>query len=138
MIAFIFVPHFHRQPDSAALGRRITCYLISRAPGVERAGGQGWFIDLTGCDRLFRQDFAGWGVQIAGLLRDRFGVRAKVGMAPNKVLAEFACRLARGRGVVCLSEEGARLLLARSSLELVPRLTDAQRSFLRDRRLGWV
>lgn len=120
------------------LSRKITVFLAARTPAVERSGVQRWFVDLTGCERLLRNDFAGWGVQIAGLLQSHFGIMVQVGIASNKVTAELACRLSKPGRVLWLFPGEDRQLVGSVSLEQLPRLTDAQRQVLRDRRLQWA
>lgn len=145
MIACIYI--FQPRPDGETtvptaslekLSREITVFLTTRTPAVERLGLGGWLVDLTGCERLLRNDFAGWGAQMAGLLKSHFGVAVQTGIASNKVTAELACRLSKPGEVFWLFSGEDKKVLNSVSLEQLPRLTDVQRKVLRDRRLQWV
>lgn len=125
-------------PALKKLSREITMILAGCAPAVERWGLQGWFLDLTGCDRLFRKGFVGWGAEVLGLLKTKFGVDAQMGIASNKVTAEMACRLAKPGVILWLFEDGERVILNKVSIDLLPRLTSAQREIFRTRRLQRV
>lgn len=145
MFASVHIPTAEMDRAAAAacvsreiLSHKISTFLVMRSPAVERSDLQAWFIDLTGCRRLLRNDFAGWGAQIAGLLRDRFSLTPQVGIASNKVTAELACRLTKPGDVLWLFEGDDKELAGRVSLELLPRLTEAQRQVFRDRRVQWA
>lgn len=145
MIACLYILHPNTDGETTMptawlekLSREITVFLTARTPAVERSGLRGWFVDLSGCERLLRNDFTGWGMQIAGLLKSHFGMAAQVGVASNKVTAELACRLAKPGTVLWLFAGEDREMVNNVSLEQFPRLTDAQRQVLRDRRLQWA
>lgn len=145
MIACLFISQLSLNGETSGptaslekLSREVTVFLAARTPAVERLGLRGWFVDLTGCERLLNNDFAGWGVQITGLLRGHFRVTVQVGIASNKVTAEMACRLARPGSILWLFPGEDRELVGSASLEQLPRLTDVQWQILRDRRLQWV
>lgn len=125
-------------PALEKLSRDITTFLAARTPAVERWGLRGWFVDLSGCERLLHHDFAGWAMQIAGLLHSHFGVVARVGIASNKVTAELACGLSRPGAVLWLFAGEDRQLVGGASLDQLPRLSDVQRQVLRDRRIQWA
>lgn len=141
MIAFVAISLLESEGETGGgvevLRRRITVFLAGCTPGVEM-GEDGWFVDLGGCERLLGYDFAGWGGQIGGLLRCRFGVVARVGIGSNKVTAELACRLGEVGNVVWLFPGSDRELMGGVSLDRVPGLTVRQRRVLEDRRLLWV
>jgi nucleotidyltransferase/DNA polymerase involved in DNA repair len=141
MIACLFTSLFNTETSTASLeklSREVAIFLIARTPAVECAGSRGWFVDLTGCERLLRNDFAGWAVQIAGLLNNRFGLTIQVGIASNKVTAELACRLATPGSVLWLFPEEEKEVINRAALQMLPCLTEAQLQVFRDRRLQWV
>lgn len=127
-----------RQSYYEKMSLEVTTLLVSRTPAVERIGIHGWLIDLTGCDRLLRNDFSGWARQVGGILKSRFGFTATVGLASNKVTAEFACRLAKPGYALQLFPDGEEALMPRASLNLFPRLTAVQRDYLKKKRLHWV
>lgn len=120
------------------VSRKVTVFLANQTPGVERSNLRGWFVDLSGCERLLRNDFAGWGIQIAGLLRSHFGVAVQIGIASNKVTAELACRLAKPESVFWLFPGEDRNLMSSVLLSKLPCLIDVQRQVLHDRRLQWA
>lgn len=133
VMAFQEQPAFYEK-----VNREVTLFLIGRVPAVERSGAHGWFVDLTGCERLLRRDFAGWGVQIITLLKSHFGLTAQIGIGANKVLAELSCRLMKPGSVFWLLSAGDQEIIHRVSLDQVPRLSEKQRQIFRDRRIQWV
>lgn len=142
MIACIYISFSERKDVPIALleklSRDVTIFLLARTPAVEREGLREWFVDLTGCNRLLRNDFAGWGVQIARLLKSHLDLASQVGIASNKVTAELASRLSSPGSALWLFSEGEKEFIGRISLDQLPRLTEKQRQVFRIRRLQWV
>lgn len=121
MITYIHIIESETSSESLKKqSQEITVILAGCAPAVERWGLQGWFLDLTGCDRLFRKGFVGWGAEVLGLLKAKFGMDAQMGIASNKVTAEMACRLAKPGVILWLLEDGEGVILNRVSIDLLP------------------
>lgn len=75
--------------------RQIRQDLESLVPVVEQEGTDGFFLDLTGCEKLFRGDLWKWSYGLLSHLRKKWKVSFSGGLASNKTTARLATRSAK-------------------------------------------
>ncbi|MCX7718892.1 MAG: hypothetical protein N2111_10900 [Candidatus Sumerlaeaceae bacterium] len=100
---------------------RLLEFLAGRAPLVERAALDDFFLDLTGCARLLGEP-SRWAAALAADVRRATGLPVSMGLATNKFVAHIAARIAKP-GRLCIVPPGCEsAFLEPVSLTLVPGL----------------
>ncbi len=121
--------------DPALLRResaRLFSLVHAAAPVVEAASLDDFYLDLTGCERLFGGSLVRWAVLLARDLRDATGLPLSMGLAENKMVARVATRLAKPGGMIEVMPGCSEEFLAPVSLRLLPGVGEAARLRLRD------
>ena len=92
------------------LSQQIQAIFREFSPAVEPLSIDEAFLDLTGMDKLVG-DVRTLGPKIKQTIRERTGLTASVGLAPNKFLAKLASDLEKPDGLVIIEpgEEAARI-----------------------------
>ncbi|AZO95082.1 DNA polymerase IV [Halocella sp. SP3-1] len=98
----IFLPG--RRQRYAELSERVFAIFAKYTPLIEKLSIDEAFLDLTGCHRLF-----GTSVQIGKAIRqeikEKIGLTASVGLAPNKFLAKLASEVDKPDGFYIIKED---------------------------------
>ncbi len=95
--------------------RKVQELLKAHSPVFEAAGLDEFYLDWTGCERLFGGNLARFARQLQEAIAMRFGLPCAVGIASNKITAKIACDQAKPVGMVEVSPGSER-----SFLELLP------------------
>ena len=105
----IFLPVDHAR--YRAVSRHIFSILARFSPTVEPLSIDEGFLDLTGMERLMESPRA-YGETLKRTIYEETGLRASVGIAPNKFLAKLASDLEKPDGLVVIRPEDAEKILA--------------------------
>lgn len=100
--------------------RRLFEALQARVPVAEAASLDDFFLDLTGCERLFGGDLLGWSAALARAVAAEVGIPVSMGLAPNKMLARIATRLAKPGHVLHVPAGCEQDFLAPVAVRLLP------------------
>lgn len=107
--AGIFIPgRMHRYREVSA---QINEIFHAFSPLVEPLSIDEAFLDVSGMERLMG-DIPDLGRKIKQAIKDRTGLTASVGLAPNKFLAKLASDLEKPDGLVIITEEEAAAFIA--------------------------
>ncbi len=105
----IYVPGRHHR--YAEISDNIFEIFYNYTPLVEKISIDEAFLDLTGCHRLFG-DTISIGKKIKNEVKERTGLTASVGIAPNKFMAKMASDMEKPDGfVVIKSDEIDKILI---------------------------
>ena len=115
-----------------AFSRRLFEALRARVPVAEAASLDDFFLDLTGCERLFGGDLLGWSAALARSVAAEVGIPVSMGLAPNKMLARIATRLAKPGHVLHVPAGCERDFLAPVAVRLLPGVGREGRRRLRE------
>ncbi|MBO4852741.1 MAG: DNA polymerase IV [Schwartzia sp.] len=105
----IFLPVDHAR--YRAVSRHIFSILARFSPTIEPLSIDEGFLDLTGMERLMESPRA-YGETLKRTIYEETGLRASVGIAPNKFLAKLASDLEKPDGLVVIRPENAEKILA--------------------------
>jgi DNA polymerase-4 len=78
---------------------KVRDFLVRYAPVLEPASIDEFYIDWTGCEKLFGGDIRRFARKIQRNILKRFGLPCALGIASNKVTAKIVCDLAKPNGV---------------------------------------
>lgn len=92
------------------VSRQIRQIFLSYTPEIEPLSLDEAFLDVSGCITLFGSAEA-IGRKIKQEIKDRTGLTASVGLAPNKFLAKLASDLEKPDGFVILTEQNKQQVL---------------------------
>lgn len=84
----VFLPGNHALYSKHS--RRVYALLKRMAPKVEYASIDEFYLDLTGCGKLYGEDALGMAVRIRRAVLDRTGLSCTVAIASNKYVAKIA------------------------------------------------
>jgi len=93
----VFLPgnHLLYQEES----NRLYDFLSSLAPAVERASVDDFFLDLTGCERLYGNLF-GWAERLKRMVEGESSLPLSLGLATTKFVARTATLLSKRGGIL--------------------------------------
>ncbi len=119
--------------------RRLLDFLRDHAPVVEADKMDGFFLDLTGCERWMQSHPTVWMSRLARRIDQEVGLPVSFGIASNKLTAKVATRVAKpGRAIWILSGCESEFL-GPVSVGLLPGIGKNARLELREfgiRRIG--
>ncbi len=92
---FIVAHHDHYQGFS----REVLAMLRKYTPVVEAASVDEFYLDMTGCDRLYGNIFAA-ATEMKESLRKKLGLPASIGLGSNKLIAKIAAALSKPDGLL--------------------------------------
>jgi len=114
------------------LSRAALEFFRAKAPVVEAAGNDAFYLDITGCDKLFGGDLLRWSHGLAARFRREIGLPVSMGLATNKLVARLATWLAKPGHVIRVCAGGEADFLAELPVRLLPGVGDVTRERLRD------
>ena len=79
---------------------KVRSFLKNYAPVFEPASIDEFYIDWTGCERLFKSSLFNFAKKIQRSIKINFGLPCSIGIGSNKVVAKIACDQAKPSGVV--------------------------------------
>jgi DNA polymerase-4 len=82
-----------------AFSEKVLAILKKYAPVVEAASVDEFYLDMTGCDRLYDNIFA-VATEIKTDLREKLGLPASIGLGSNKLIAKIAAALGKPEGLL--------------------------------------
>lgn len=88
-----------RQGRYQAFSEGVLALLKKYAPVVEAASVDEFYLDMTGCDRLYGNIFA-VATKIKTDLREKLGLPASIGLGSNKLIAKIAAALGKPEGLL--------------------------------------
>lgn len=93
--------------------RKVRNYLKNYAPVFEPASIDEFYIDWTGCEKLFGGNVAAFAGKIQKNILEQFGLPCAMGISSNKVVSKIACDHAKPYGIkeVAAGDEAAFLEL---------------------------
>ena len=80
--------------------RKVRQILLPYAPVFEVASIDEFYLDWTGCERLFGKPFRDVAKSIQNAIIEQLSLPCAIGIAPNKMLAKIACDRAKPTGVI--------------------------------------
>ena len=98
----IYLPGRHRRYEE--ISQQIFAIFRSYTPVVEKLSIDEAFLDLTGCHRLFGSSRE-IGEMIKKEIKNKTGLVASIGIAPNKFIAKLASTLDKPNGFMIIDEE---------------------------------
>lgn len=107
-------------------------FLWGEAPVVEKAGLDDFYLDITGCDRLFGGDLQQWGQRLARSFLEEMGLPVSIGIGANKMVARLATWLAKPGHILRIPPGSEAEFLQQIPLNLLPGVGSATRERLRD------
>jgi len=103
------------------ISRRIRSLLQDLVPVVQAASIDEFYLDLTGTDRLFRDETTGeTGVRIRKRILAETGISVSVGGGPNRLVAKLAAERAKPGGVYVVEPSGEGGFMAGFDLAAIP------------------
>ena len=79
--------------------RKVRTYLKKFSPEFEPASIDEFYIDWTGCEKLFRSSIISFAEKLQNNIMEQFGLPCAIGIASNKVTAKIACDQAKPYGI---------------------------------------
>lgn len=126
----VFLPE--SRADYELASRRVFEMLRSTAPVVEAASVDDFYMDVTGCERLFGGNLWRWAVELQRRIAGEVGVGFSVGLAPNKMLARIAGTLAKPSHLVEVLPGAEQNFIAQVKVGLLPGVGEATCERLRE------
>jgi len=126
--AIVVTPHHHRYGE---FSERIYRILKIYAPVVERASIDEFYLDLTGCDRLYG-DMLGLAGKLKKVILRETGLPCSIGIASNKLAAKIASGQAKPDGLLRITPAKEALFLSRLPLKELPGIGKTTHEKLRD------
>lgn len=80
--------------------RRVREILMPLSPVMEIASIDEFYLDWSGCERLFKHSFKAMAEWMQNQIRGELSLPSAVGMASNKMMAKIACNWAKPEGVL--------------------------------------
>jgi DNA polymerase-4 len=80
--------------------RQLFELLQGKAPLVEAASLDDFYLDVTGCEELFGGDMLRWAQRLAGQVRAELGLPLSMGLAGNKMVARIATAVSKPSGLL--------------------------------------
>jgi DNA polymerase-4 len=99
-------------------------YLLSVAPKVERASIDEMYLDLTGCEGLYRNDLAGFIKKVQSDVRKLFDLPCTIALASNKMVAKIATTKNKPKGCAVIRAGSEAAWLAPLPIESIPGVGD--------------
>ena len=101
---------------SSKLRRR----LQELAPIVEQASIDEFYLDFTGCEKLYNNDLPALMRTLQRLVREEFQLPCSIGLATNKTLSKIAASAAKPNGVRVVPPGTERSFLAPLDIDVIP------------------
>ncbi len=128
-------------PEYDKASRRLLAYLHDRAPVVEMDKQDGFFLDLTGCERWMQRPAMDWMQRLGLAVKRDLGLPVSFGIAANKLVARIATRIAKPAGGFQVLPGNETVFLSQVSVSLLPGVGLATLGQLREfgiKRIGQI
>jgi DNA polymerase-4 len=112
--------------------RRLFSFLQDQAPVVEADIIDGFFLDMTGCERWMRMPPLAWMQRLARRIHQEVGLPVSFGIATNKLVARIAAQVAKPGGAIYVMHGCEADFLEPVSVGLLPGVGQATRRELRE------
>ncbi len=119
--------------------RRLFAFLHDHAPVVEADKMDGFFLDLTGCERWMNCHPTVWASRLARKIYGDVRLPVSFGIASNKMVARMAARVAKPGRAICILPGCEADFISPVSVGLLPGVGKKARQELREfgiRRIG--
>ena len=126
--AVFVTPHHNRYLEFSREALKI---LRKYAPLVEAASVDEFYLDMTGCDRLYGSIFA-VATGIKTDLRENLGLPASIGLASNKLIAKIAATLGKPEGLMWVFPGEEAAILTPLSVAYLPGIGPRTKDRLRE------
>jgi len=117
--------------------REVQNILRTYAPAVERASVDEFYLEMTGCERLYGNLFAA-AAGIKGCIRERLGLPSSIGLGTNKLIAKIATNLCKPDGLLWVFPGEEASLLAPLPVSHLPGIGPKTRDRLRELGIGTI
>jgi DNA polymerase IV len=129
----VFLPE--NPTEYERFSRRLFDLLSSAAPATEAATLDDFYLDLTGCERLYGGgNFLRWAGKLTRTIEGETGLPTSVGLAANKIVARIASSLAKPAHAVAVTPGNEAEFLEPVAVQLLPGV--GEKTCLRLRELG--
>lgn len=100
--------------------RRLFTFLHQQAPIAQAHKIDGVYLDMTGCQRWMARPVINWAEQLARHTLSHTGLPVSIGIAPNKLIARIAARIAKPAGIIHVPPGHQASFLDPVSVSLLP------------------
>lgn len=94
--------------------------VMELAPVVERASIDELYLDLTGCEILYRHDLPGFIKRLQQVVLSEFHLPCTIALAPNKVVSKIAAQTVKPAGVIYVPHGTEKGFLAPLPVSAIP------------------
>jgi DNA polymerase IV len=102
------------------ISSRLRTRLQEIAPVVEQASIDEYYLDFTGCEKIYNNDLPGLMHTLQRLVREEFQLPCSIGLATNKMLSKIAASAAKPNGVRVVPPGTERSFLAPMEIDVIP------------------
>ena len=117
--------------------RKVYTFLKTVSPELEKGSIDEFYIDLTGCERLY-----GSITKIAELIKleikNKIQLPCSIGIGTNKMIAKIASNLAKPEGIVSVEKGGEKLFLEPLPINIIPGVGNTTRELLNERGIWTI
>ncbi len=109
---------------------KVQAFLKNYAPVFEAAGLDEFYLDWTGCEKLFGGDLYRFALRVQKTIRTKIGLPCSLGIATNKIAAKVACDQAKPDRVIEILPGAEALYLKPLSVGVLCGVGDVMREKL--------
>lgn len=131
--AFALCPHLIAVHGSmkrySEISHRLYKRLSEFAPVVEQASIDEFYLDFTGCEKLYKNDVPGFMAELQRIVKNEFQLPCSIGLASSTTLAKIASDSAKPEGVRYVPHDTEKEFLAPLPVSVIPgigKVTDAR------------
>lgn len=125
-------------PDNISqLSQQVHQLLKIYCPVVEQASVDEFYLDFTGCDRIYRHNLD-LAEQITDSIRIQIGLPATIGFSTNKLVAKIASNLGKPRGILEIVPGAESNFLAHLPVREIPGIGEKMESSLQTMGVNYV
>jgi DNA polymerase-4 len=118
--------------DCEKCSLRLLEFLRQWAPVVEAASLDDFYLDVSGCEKLFGDSIRNWAVRLANEIYKSLRLPVCIGIGSNKMIARIATTLAKPGHLMEIPAGQEQDFLAPVATELLPGIGNVMRSRLRE------
>jgi DNA polymerase IV len=126
----VYLPE--NQPAYEEHSARLQLFLCTMVPTVEAATLDDFYLDVTGCEKLFGGDLLRWTIKQARKIRAETALPVSAGIGSNKLIARLATRLAKPGNVVVVQPGQEEEFLADVPVKCLPGIGEVGAGRLQD------
>jgi DNA polymerase IV len=102
------------------ISSKLRARLQEIAPVVEQASIDEFYLDFTGCEKLYKNDLPGLMHALQRIVCVEFQLPCSIGLASNKMLSKIAASAAKPNGVRVVPPGSERTFLAPMEIDVIP------------------